>query len=159
MRIYLVQHGKATSKEEDPDRPLTLEGRSDVRRVAVRLAGAGVDVRRLVHSGKARARQTAEEIADVLGGGASRAVETSGDLGPLDDPSPWADRIEDGEDGVMLVGHLPYMERLAARLVAGDRDTSVVTFRKGGVLCLGREEDEDATAGWTVRWFLTPPLA
>ncbi len=26
MRIYLVQHGKAKSKEEDPERSLTIEG-------------------------------------------------------------------------------------------------------------------------------------
>lgn len=157
MRIYLVQHGKARSKEEDPDRPLTREGRSDVRRVARRLTGASVEVRRLVHSGKTRARETAEEIANALGDGVPPPVETSGHLGPTDDPSGWADRLGEGEDGVMLVGHLPFMERMAARLVAGDPDASVVTFSKGGVLCLGR--DEDGPGGWTVRWFLTPLLA
>ena len=33
MRLYLVQHGEAKSEEEDPDRPLTDRGASDVRRV------------------------------------------------------------------------------------------------------------------------------
>ena len=34
MRLYLVQHGKAASKETDPLRPLTEEGLSDVHKVA-----------------------------------------------------------------------------------------------------------------------------
>ena len=32
MRLYLVQHGEAKPEEEDPERPLTDRGASDVRR-------------------------------------------------------------------------------------------------------------------------------
>ena len=44
MKLYLVQHGQAVSKEEDPERPLSEQGREDVRRVATRLGEAGVRV-------------------------------------------------------------------------------------------------------------------
>ena len=35
MKLYLVQHGEAKSKAEDPQRPLTERGREDVARVAL----------------------------------------------------------------------------------------------------------------------------
>jgi len=63
MRLYLVQHGKAKSKDEDPDRPLTDQGRNDIKKVAVFLAeNAGLKVTSIYHSGKTRARQTAEVL-------------------------------------------------------------------------------------------------
>jgi len=59
----------------------------------------------------------------------------------------------------MLVGHLPFMEKLAARLVTGKKKRRAVTFEKGGVLCLEPDEDTEADEGeWTVRWYLTPSL-
>ncbi len=42
MQVYLVQHGLAKSKEEDPERPLTAAGREEVERVARAAAAAGV---------------------------------------------------------------------------------------------------------------------
>lgn len=46
------------------------------------------------------------------------------------------------------------MERIAASLVESDAEADVVTFSKGGVLCLGTDDD-----GWTVPWFVTPGVA
>jgi len=34
MSLYLVQHGKSYSKEIDPERKLTDEGKADVERIA-----------------------------------------------------------------------------------------------------------------------------
>ena len=43
MYLYLVQHGAAVSKEIDPERPLSQEGRAEVRKVASYLAaGLGI---------------------------------------------------------------------------------------------------------------------
>jgi phosphohistidine phosphatase len=156
MRLYLMQHGKARSKEEVPDRPLTDEGRGDVQRVAARLVAAGVHVRRVLHSGKTRARQTAEELTGVLAAaGATPAVEAHGELGPNDDVAPWADRAAGDElQGALLVGHLPFLEKLAARLLARIEERKVVRFSKAGVLCLEKDE-----GGWSVAWFVTPEVA
>jgi phosphohistidine phosphatase len=142
------------SKDEDPDRPLTEQGADDVTRVADRLtADGGLSAERVLHSGKTRARETAEILAPACHG--DPVPEATEDLNPLDDPGVWADRLSGAEDDVMLVGHLPYMERLAARLVVGDPDAGVVRFQQGGVLCLERDDD----GVWTVRWFLPPELA
>mgnify|MGYP001139025655 CR=1 FL=1 len=66
MIAYLIQHGTAASKDEDPERPLTLRGRRDVERVADRVASV-MGTARVVHSGKLRALQTAEIVAQRLG--------------------------------------------------------------------------------------------
>lgn len=42
MRIDLTQHGQAAPEDVDPDRPLTVQGREDVRRLADSLDKAGI---------------------------------------------------------------------------------------------------------------------
>ncbi len=66
MKLYLVQHAKAASKQADPQRPLTEEGRRDIQKVAsfIRPLGLGLDY--LWHSGKKRAAETAEILAEAL---------------------------------------------------------------------------------------------
>ena len=59
MRLYIVQHAAAKPKEEDPDRPLSAQGRVDIDRMATFLAGNDVAVGSIRHSGKTRAAQTA----------------------------------------------------------------------------------------------------
>ena len=60
MKLYLVQHGEACAEDVDPERPLTAQGRADVERLAAFLQQAGIQVGRVIHSGKLRAEQTAE---------------------------------------------------------------------------------------------------
>ena len=152
MTVYLIQHGKATSKEEDPDRPLTEEGRREVSRVAAHLARTGGPAPpRIVHSGKTRARQTAEILGEE--GGEESSVEEADGLSPMDDPSEWAGRLE-GSESVALVGHLPHLARLAGLCLTGDPDAQPVRFRNGGVVAL--EPDEDG--GWVLAWALVPEL-
>ena len=54
----------------------------------------------------------------------------------------------------MLVGHLPYMSKLASLLLCGDETKPVIAFQTGGVLCLQRA-GRDA---WSVRWMVTPNI-
>ena len=68
MRVYLVQHAEAVPAEDNPDRPLSDKGRTDVQRVASFLARS-VRVGRIIHSPKMRARDTAVLLAQVLGPG------------------------------------------------------------------------------------------
>src|SRR4051794_29051865 len=115
MRLYLVQHGGAVPDELDPRRPLSEAGRREVEAVGRLLAGAGVRVARIVHSGKERARQTAELLAAAPGSG---AVEVMAGLAPKDPVKPVVRAIAEFGSDTMLVGHLPLLARLAARLVA-----------------------------------------
>ncbi len=68
MRVYLVQHGKSKSKQEDPDRSLTEEGVEEVTRMSDWLAGRGVGLSAVRHSGKRRAQQTAALLIQAIKG-------------------------------------------------------------------------------------------
>jgi phosphohistidine phosphatase len=150
VRLYLVQHGQAKSETEDPGRPLTDQGTDEVARVAHQAVDvAGVRPARVVHSGKTRARQTAEMWAGLLGAG----VEEADGLAPNDDPETWAGRVGPFSDDLLLVGHLPHLGRLAALLVTGSPDSPLVRFRPGGLVGLDR-----ADTGWVI-WVVVPPEA
>ena len=93
MWLYLVQHGEATSEEEDPERPLTERGVVDVHRVARKAAEAGiVTAVRVVHSGKTRARQTAEAWGQALGVPVDQGQDLSPRCGRVDLGDAWPPR-------------------------------------------------------------------
>ena len=151
VRVYLVQHGQAKSADEDPERPLTDQGADDVARVAGdAVERFGVRAPRVLHSGKTRARQTAEVWVERLGA----AIESADALAPNDDPTVWAERLGKGTDDIMLVGHLPHLSRLAGRLLTGAADREVVEFRPGGLVGLERTD-----TGWVVALSLPPDRA
>ncbi len=152
MLLYLVQHAEAKREEEDPARPLSEKGAGDIGRVASYLSRLDCRVDRIMHSGKLRAKQTAE----VLAGGLrplDGVCETDGLL-PLDDPERIAGRLNDGQGSLMLVGHLPHLGKLASLLLCGDPGGNVVSFKMAGVLCLERDEK----GVWSVKWMLTPEV-
>jgi phosphohistidine phosphatase len=149
MRLCLVQHGEAKTEEEDPERSLTVRGAAAVHRVAGVAAAAGITAGRIFHSGKTRARQTAEMWGDVLGA----PVEAAEALAPRDDPSVWARRLTTETGDIMLVGHLRHLARLAAVLVADDPERPVVAFQQGGLV--GFEQSE---MGWSVALVLPPAV-
>ncbi len=150
MRLYLMQHGLAKSKAEDPDRALTESGRAEVERVAGVAERAGVQVDVVVHSGKTRARQTAELLAARLG---PATVEAIGGISPTDDPAMAADRLKGSVGPVAVVGHLPHLSRLAGLLLTGDPDREVVAIVNAGLVCL--ESDEGT---WRLLWAVTPEV-
>lgn len=156
MRLFLVRHGEATSKDENPERPLTEDGARAARDVATVLKRAGaLRVAEIRHSTKRRARETAEIFAAECGDGA-RVIEVEG-LEPLADVSAMVQDLATADDHVMLVGHLPYLDRLACRLVAGNPEREAFTFEASGVLCLERH-DLNGQPTWTVEWMLSPDL-
>ena len=156
MDVYLMQHGVAASAEEDASRPLTVAGRIEVERVAAAAAAVGVRAGRCVHSGKVRAEQTARIVADALGA----SVQARPGLGPSDPVGPVADWLQAeariSPQAVVVVGHLPFLDRLASLLVAGDAGQHVVRFRNAGLVKLVPKGD---TPGYSVVWILTPELS
>ncbi len=152
MFLYLVRHGEAKSKEEDPAQGLTEKGARDVRKVAAFAGAAGLTIGRIHHSGKTRAMQTAQILAEHIKP-QEGIVETDG-LAPLDDPELWMKRLLEMREDIMLVGHLPYMSRLAAGLLFGDKEKGIVDFKAGSLLCLKLSED----ARWTVEWMIVPEI-
>jgi len=151
MEVYLVQHGEAKPESEDCERPLTDKGRTEVEYVASYVASLGVKVSRILHSGRLRAKQTAEIFAQHLA--PPQGVLEQRGLGPLDDPQEAKRLIQQAGRPLMLVGHLPHLSRLTASLILGDPEKEVVKFSMGGVVYLGRSDDF-----WSIGWALVPRL-
>jgi phosphohistidine phosphatase len=151
MSLFLVQHGKNLPKDVDPDKGLSDAGKKEVERVATQAAKRGLRLAAIKHSGKKRARETAEIFARHLepAGG----VEEMDGLGPLDDVT--AAHLEAG-DNLMLVGHLPFMEKLTSYLVAASSDRPpVLMFQNGGIACLDQDPETDS---WHIKWTLFPRI-
>ncbi len=151
MRLYLVQHGEATSKETDPNRPLTKRGKEDVSRMAKFLKKRGVRVIATWHSEKLRAIQTAQ----ILGKAVSVEIVKQEGLAPDDPVDKWLEELNTRVKDVMMVGHLPFLERLASLLLAGDESSQIVAFKPGTVACLKRE---DTGEKWSLAWIKLPEL-
>jgi phosphohistidine phosphatase len=139
-------------KYVDPDQGLSHDGIAQVERIAGVARGYGVRVVKILHSGKKRAEQTASLMAAALepeGG-----MDAAEGLQPLDAVAPWAGKLR-SEDGLMLVGHLPFMEKLASMLVVGAEKPMIFKFQNGGIVCLDQNA-EDST--WYIKWALMPNI-
>ncbi len=150
MALFLVQHGKSLPKDQDANQGLSEQGISDVKRIANEAKKHGIQVSRIQHSGKTRAQQTAEIMASALN--PENGVQKISGLNPLDDVSTIADNMN-STDNLMLVGHLPFMERLISYLITASIDKPVLKFQNGGIVCL--EQDNGA---WFIKWTLMPKI-
>jgi phosphohistidine phosphatase len=153
MKLYLVRHGAAKSELDDPQRRLTEEGRREVQHVAVRLERLKLPVGAVWHSDKARARETAA----IMYGAVvcpTEPVPHAG-LGPDDAPDGVQAEILKSEADLMIVGHLPFLPRLASLLLAGWTEGVLLDFQPGSVVCLERPAPGQK---WRVLWSVTPAI-
>jgi phosphohistidine phosphatase len=139
MRLFLVRHGEAVSSEVDPARPLSETGKAVVSKVGRHLKGLGIQVEEIRCSTKARAVQTAQIIAEEIAPGTAPA-ETPG-LKPNDPMEPVAQELEQEKRDTMIVGHLPFLPALAARLLGESKPPEPVGFPAAGVVALVRNDE------------------
>jgi phosphohistidine phosphatase len=152
MALYLVQHGKSMPKDVDPEQRLSEEGVAEVERIAQVAKGYKIQVRQIRHSTKERARQPAALFQTALG--PPEPMQVMEGLAPLDDVKAIAARII-AEPNLMLVGHLPFMERMASYLITGSMEKRVFKFQNGGIVCLDRETESN---DWFIKWALMPTI-
>ncbi len=151
MFLYLIQHGEAKSEKEDPERGLTDRGIEDIKRVARFLGPLNLSVSQIFHSGKKRALQTAELYAEYLK--PERGLSVDDGLAPLDDPNIWFEKLSSMNEDIVLVGHLPHLERLSSLLLCGDAGKKIINFRMGGAVCLRRIDNI-----WSIEWVVVPEV-
>ena len=151
MALYLVQHAKSLPEDIDPERSLSAEGIAEVERTARDARDHGIAISVIYHSGKKRAEETAMIIGEYLA--PPSGVRATQGLAPLDPVIPIAEVMQLETHSVMLVSHLPFLERLTGLLLAGDPDRRVVHFHTGACVCLLKEEDR-----WSQVWTVTPDL-
>ena len=156
MMLYLMQHAQAVAEEVDTLRPLSDEGRTATARVAAHVALRSLQVEHIYHSGKLRARQTAEILGAALH--VEDRVEPLEGLNPKDRAEPLARwlRVETEKSpgsGIALVSHLPLLDRLASLLLTGDEEMGVIVFQYAALVALAPKGDGKHFA---VRWMLPP---
>ena len=152
MALYLVQHGKSLPKDQDPDQGLSEDGTTETDRIASLAQDYGVNVSQIRHSVKTRARQTAEILASALK--PQNGIQEISGIKPMDDVAACAAKI-DPEENVMLVGHLPFMERITSYLITGSIDQAVIKFQNSGIVCLDKDPE---TQSWVIKWTLMPNI-
>ena len=153
MKLYLVQHGEACSKQDDPERPLTENGKADANRLAVFLRQAGVKVDNVVHSGKLRAEQTAARLVNAIAPGAK--IEVHDAISPNDNPITFAIRLKELPGDSLIVSHLPFIPGLIAHLVVGNKNSLITAYTPGTVACLEFTPEKN---NWSLNWMIRPEL-
>jgi len=152
MKLYLVQHGEAVDKSLDPQRPLSEAGIKDVERVADIVARTGMALGCILHSGKTRARQTADIFSERAGTGTT--VTDIDGIAPLDDVKAFAEQIAGFGDEIMVCGHQPFMGKLVSYLLFGKAEITSVEFLPGALVRLDRSE----AGHWVLCWLVRPEM-
>lgn len=145
--IFLVHHADAVGPDVDAQRPLSATGWAHAQRLAAEAATRGVKPAAVWHSGKLRARQTADVFWRACNPRAEFAVVRG--LRPGDPPSEIKARLAGERRDVMLVGHMPGLPRLLHDLLDLDEDTPAPSFPQHGLVALEAVDD-----GWVERWRL-----
>jgi phosphohistidine phosphatase len=147
--LFLVHHGEAVGPDVDPQRPLSSRGREQVERLAARAAARGARPTVVWHSGKLRARQTAEAYWRVCN--ALADLSATRDLQP-DDPPEWMrDRLRGETHDILVAGHFPHLPRLLTLLLTG-RSEPVPAFPQHGLVTL---VSKDGGQTWSEEWRVT----
>ena len=144
MFVYLVHHGDAVGPDIDHRRPLSTAGQVHVERIAAEAAARGANPGIVWHSGKLRAKQTAEAFWRACNPLAE--LSATRDLQP-DDPPQWiAERLRDETRDILIAGHFPHLPRVFALLTASPDERA---FPLHGVVALS-SDDQGAT--WREAW-------
>jgi phosphohistidine phosphatase len=144
VRLYLVHHGDAVGPDVDPRRPLSEHGRATVERLAAAAAARGAKPVVVWHSGKLRAKQTAEAFWRACN--ALAEFSASRDLQP-DDPPHWIrDRLVGETRDILIGGHYPHLPKLLSVLCPRAQP-----FPQHGVVAL---ETDDEGETWREVWRL-----
>jgi phosphohistidine phosphatase len=162
MQLLIIRHAIAEDKNafarsgrDDAERPLTKEGKRQMRRIAAGLRRQAKSIDVLAASPLVRAAQTAAIVAKEYD---DLAVQTVSALAPDSEPAAFAAWLRTRGDAsvVAVVGHEPHLGTLTTWLMTGTRD-SHVALDKGGACMLDIEEKPGARSA-TLEWLLTPKV-
>jgi phosphohistidine phosphatase len=147
VNLYLVHHGVAVGPEVDARRPLSPVGQAGVDRLAALAAARGVKPAVVWHSGKLRAKQTAEAFWRACN--ALAEFSATRDLQP-EDPAQWIrERLRGETRDILIAGHFTHLPRLLALLVLGGE--AGVEFPINGVVALSTDDSGET---WKEIWRL-----
>jgi len=149
MKLYLMQHGIALAEEKDHAKPLSPDGKEETLRTAEFLRKKNIRIDAVWHSPKLRAMQTAQIVADSI---FCSEIKERDDLNPLDSVESFPEEIKSLNKDLMIVGHLPFLQKLASLFISGLETNQLISFKNSGVVCL------EYTETWKIAWMAIPAL-
>jgi len=152
MKLYLARHGEYLANDYSQGEVLSEQGVMKIKRLADFLGQAKLEVAAIYHSGKVRAQQTAELLAQRVQ--SQQAVEVHQGLLPNDEVSLLVEQLNALQEDILLVGHLPYLERLTSQLIVGNDHRQIISFEPGTIACL----EKTSHAHWMIHWVLNTSL-
>jgi len=150
-KLILVRHGQANNATVDHSKGLSETGLNEIGKMAKILQNIKFELDEVRHSGKTRARQTAEILAGAIG--CQEKLVKVNVMMPSDPPENIIPGLRQTDLNLMLVGHMPFMGELASRLVSGGPPTGQFSFETGAMLCLHKQNDL-----FSVEFYVSPRL-
>ena len=153
MKIYIGRHAEAEPASVDVNQGLTANGLMQADQMGQYLAELSVRPDQILHSVKARTRETAQIYAKHLD--VHHVTECDTLLKEGMSISPLLDMIAVWKEDVLLVGHLPFIAKLLNALVLGDEQLGpLYPFPLGGLVCVERVSHER----WVMQWAVDPMI-
>ena len=156
--LFILRHGEAGNRmtvlEEDSKRPLTPEGRAEMRKIAKSLKAVGLQTNHIYTSPLIRARETAEVTAKVLN---IPTLEEWDELKPDGSKATLYRKLERLQQNstLILVGHEPYLTSMIGEIIGAT--SPKIVLKKGGVAKVRITSFTPRISG-ELRWLLTPKI-
>ena len=152
MKLYLMRHGEALHPAVDPEMRLSPRGRRDTAKMGECFKREGIVIDAVWHSPKARALETAQCMADILGLDPA-VLQTQKELTPEGNVECTKERIHAAQktghyQGLLIISHLPFLPQLTASLSGGSGRTDFETASAACFLFLD--------GVWTRKWLKEP---
>ena len=152
MEIYLMQHGQALPKDQDPEEGLSEEGEAEIRLTARAFKVFHVDFDAILSSPKKRSKQTAAIVAEEIGFPTENIQETE----KVKAKTPAEETVRaladlSGRKRVLVAGHLPSVAAVASYLLT-EGSKANIAFENGGCCCI--EVDELPTHSGRLQWLV-----
>jgi len=154
MEIYLMQHGSALPKDQDPEEGLSPDGKGRIQASGQALKKMGVSFDAILSSPKKRSKETAAIVAEKVGFPQEKIVET-GKVKAMTPPEETVQALSAlaGAERVLVAGHLPSVAEVASFLLT-EGSKAAVQFEMGG--CCRIDVEQVPTHEGRLRWYLTP---
>jgi len=150
MKLYLARHGDYFLDTVQRLDVLSEKGIRDIIYVANCLKKMNLQVSGILHSGKQRALQTAELLAQGIV--CDQPPTAYPHLNPDDDIADIASDVSHWNEDTLIVGHLPFMAKLVSQLLTGNENKGIINFETGTLVCLSKIDE----TRWMIDWVLTP---
>ena len=154
MEIYLMQHGPALPKEQDPDEGLSPDGEARIHASGKALKKMGVTFDVILSSPKKRSRQTAAIVAEEVGFPPEKIMDTE-KVKAMTPPEETIKTLTEhaGKERILIAGHLPSVAEVASFLLT-EGSKALVEFEMGG--CCRIDVEDLPTHSGHLRWYITP---